>query len=99
MDRDNKGRFVKDNQTVRGLKHAFKPRKKRNLYKIIGELILNNSTEEELLQKIHQLPIELQFKTIMYFLEQSNKESERENEIENNRPIDIVIKAPYFDLD
>jgi hypothetical protein len=35
----------------------------------------------------------------MYFLEQSNKESERENEIENNRPIDIVIKAPYFDLD
>jgi hypothetical protein len=94
MDRDNKGMFIKGNQTVKGLKHAFKPRKKRNLYKVIGEMLLNNSTEEQLISKIHLLPIEEQFKVILFCMEQSSKIYLKELEHGNSNPIDIVVKGP-----
>jgi len=96
MNRDNKGRFTPGNQIARGRKHAFKPRKNHNSYKLFSDTLLENLTEAEILEKFNALPKEQSLNLFLKMLEfqlKYNSISELEEQ-PKQQPIQITITLP-----
>ena len=99
MERDIKGRFTTGNQIAKGRKHTFKPRKTHNSYKMFSDMLLQNLSESEILEKFNNIPTEQSLNVFLKMLEFQLKYNSTD-EIEEQpikKPTIITLSLPPDD--